>query len=213
MTYRTDLRTLDDLASDLPFHIDESDRVNEVFIRYASSRTRHDRRLLDLWTYCYVRRYFLVKFIREAAFRTSELEQVVERTYRKVERNRMSIDRTDRYAQWVSVVCRNTYYNFVTRRNPTLPLEMVDEPVVPPDEPDLDIETGALHVALSRAIDALPPFLQPTVRMRFVENLSYEEISRITGKRVPTVRSYIHKACRRFRSNPELKHWADLFLK
>lgn len=212
MSYKIELRSLDELASSLPFHIDEADRVNEVFIRYHAQRRPVDRRLLDLWTYCYVRRYFLIKFIRESAFRASELEQVVERTYRRVESGRLEIDNADRYAQWVSVVCRNTYFSFLSRRYPTTGLDRVDMPTEDGPEIDSHVEAGALHLALVGAIGRLPRHLQSPVRMRFIEHLSYEEISRITGKRVPTIRAYVHKACRRFRKDEGLHAWANKFL-
>ncbi|NNF04227.1 MAG: sigma-70 family RNA polymerase sigma factor [Rhodothermales bacterium] len=212
MSYRTELRTLDALASRLPFHIDESNRINEAYDRYASGGRRSDRLLIDIWTYCYIRRYFLIKFLKDGSFRSSELDQVVERTYRKVDRFRSQLDQRDRYAQWVSVVCRNTYMNFVTRRRYVVDLESVEHPAERPPDPDADVNAGAIHMALLNAIADLPEFLQTTARLRFVENLTYEEISRLTGKRVPTVRSYIHKICRRLRTDAQLRHWAGRVL-
>lgn len=212
MSYRTELRTLDSLASHLPFSLDETEQVNETYARYAAAPRPPDARLVDLWTYCYIRRYFLIKFIREPAFRSAELEQVVELAYRKVESRRHQLEQRNRYAQWVSVVCRNTFYNFVSRRRRIAPLDAVPDPTVDMPEIELDVDAGAVYLALSSAIDALPAFLQPTARMRYVENLSYEEIARIIGKRVPTVRAYIHKICARFRKDRELAAWADRYL-
>lgn len=212
MSYRTELRTLDTLASHLPFSLDETEQVNETYARYATAPCAPDARLVDLWTYCYIRRYFLIKFIRESAFRSAELEQVVERTYRKVENRRHQLEQQDRYAQWVSVVCRNTFYNFVSRRKRITALDNVPEPPVEMPEVELEVDAGAVFVALTSAIETLPNFLQATARMRFVENLSYEEIARIIGKRVPTVRAYIHKICSRFRKDRELSAWADRYL-
>ena len=83
------------------------------------------------------------------------------------------------------------------------------EPSAAPDLLDLDANSASIRLSLLNAIDALPEFLQSTARMKFVENLSYEEISRIIGKRVPTVRSYVHKICKRFRKDSALRSWAD----
>ncbi|PIQ60563.1 MAG: hypothetical protein COV99_10675 [Bacteroidetes bacterium CG12_big_fil_rev_8_21_14_0_65_60_17] len=212
MSYRTELRSLDTLAAHLPFSLDESERVNETYARYATKKRTPDAQMVDLWTYCYIRRYFLIKFIRSGGFRSSELEQVVESTYRKVDAARSQLKHNDRYAQWVSVVCRNAFYNFVSRRLRFAPLEDVAELEAPRADVELDVDSGALFVALAAAIDELPPFLQPTARMRYVENLSYEEIGRILGKRAPTIRSYIHKICQRFRRNRELALWAERYL-
>lgn len=212
MSYRTELRSLDSLASHLPFALDETERVNEAYCRYVAQPGPSDSRLVDLWTYCYIRRYFLIKFLRETAFRSSELEQVVERTYRKVESRRHQLEQLDKYAQWVSVICRNTYVNFVSRRRAVDSLESVPHPAVEMPEIELDVDAGAVFLALTAAIAQLPAFLQSTARMRYVENLSYEEIARITGKRVPTIRSYTHKICARFRKDSGLSAWADRYL-
>jgi RNA polymerase sigma factor (sigma-70 family) len=212
MSYRTELRTLDSLASRLPFHLDESGLVNDAYCRYVASGRRKDRLLVDIWTYCYIRRYFLIKFLKNGGFRSAELDQVVERTYRKVDRFRSQLDREDRYAQWVSVICRNTYMNFVTRRRYVVDIESVADPTERMQDPDADVDAAAVHLSLLNAIADLPDFLQTAARLRFVENLTYEEISRLIGKRVPTVRAYIHKICKRFRRNRELIHWADRVL-
>lgn len=187
----------------------ESHRVNEAFVAYMDRERLEDKQLVDLWTYCYVRRYFLIKFIRAARFRPSELDQIVEKTYRKVEQARPGITHHDRYAQWVSVICRNTFVNFVARRKSVTGLNHLD--VAQPDNSpgDLDVNGAALHASLVRAIEALPPFLRSTAHMRFIENLSNEEIGRIIGKRAATVRAYVHKICKRFRDDSELKAWAD----
>ena len=209
MSYKTELSSLEVLASSLPFRLDEAERVNDAFSSYMTNGQQKQKVTVDLWTYCFVRRYYLIKFLKEAAFRSSELDLLVEKTYQKVERSRGRIESYDRYAQWVSVVCRNTFINFVTRRRQVTGLDELHSDPKEVDTPfDIETDAAGLHVALQRAIAELPAFLQPTARMKFVENLSYEEISRIIGKRVPTVRSYIHKSCSRFRKNKRLKAWA-----
>jgi len=209
MSYQNELTSLESVAARLPFAIDESHLVNETFAAYMHGDRLEDKRLVDLWTYCYVRRYFLIKFIKETRFRASELDHLVERTYRKVERSRHAIKQHDRYAQWVSVVCRNTFINFVARRKQIIALkehhDIAEQPV---KMNDVEVNAAALHVSLLNAIAQLPAFLQATARMRFVENLSNEEIARIVGKRPATVRAYIHKICTRFRQDKDLKAWA-----
>jgi RNA polymerase sigma factor (sigma-70 family) len=210
MSYQNELTSLESVAARLPFAIDESHRVNETFAAYMHADRVEDKRLVDLWTYCYVRRYFLIKFIKQTRFRASELDHLVERTYRKVERSRHAIKQHDRYAQWVSVVCRNTFINFVARRKQVVALksqhDVAEEPV---KMDDVDVNAAALHASLLHAIVQLPPFRQATARMRFVENLSNEEIARIVGKRPATVRAYVHKICTRFRRDKGLKAWAE----
>ena len=211
MSLKIDLKSLYALASQLPFHLDDTSEVNEVYCSYRDRPHPSTSYLVDLWTYCYIRRYYLIKFISASGFRSAELDQVVERTYQKIERSRSQLERNDRYAQWVSVICRNTFVNFVTRRKYVTTLEADSNETI--DQPEMDIfeDSGALFLALSRAIEKLPVFLRSVARLRFVEDLSYDEISRLTGKSIPTVRSYVHKVCHRFRSDSGLIAFRDWY--
>ena len=112
---------------------------------------------------------------------------------------------------WVSVICRNTYVNFVTRRKFVTTLDEATDDLH--NSPDIGLaeDAGALYLALSKAIERLPAFLQSVARMRFVEDLSYEEISRMTGKSPPTIRAYVHKVCKRFREDPGLGAFRDWY--
>ena len=55
--------------------------------------TRQQKILIDLWTYCYVRKYFLIKFLRRGAFQASELDQLVEKTYQKISKLLIYLDK------------------------------------------------------------------------------------------------------------------------
>lgn len=211
MSLKIDLKSLDALASQLPFHLDDTSEVNEVYCSYQERPHPSTSYLVDLWTYCYIRRYYLIKFIGSSGFRSSDLDQVVEKTYQKVERSRSQLERNDRYAQWVSVICKNTYVNFVTRRKYVTTLETDSNVTIELDEMGTSEDAGALFLALSRAIEKLPVFLRSIARLRFVEELSYDEISRLTGKSIPTVRSYVHKVCYRFRSDSGLVAFRDWY--
>jgi len=222
MSYHLDLHSLDELALGLPFALDACADVNTAYSAHLRSPTTESAKLVDLWTYCFIRRYYLMKFIRENGFQSCELESVVEQTYRKVERGRKRLKQHNRYAQWVSVVCKNNFINFVTRRSHVITLDataMISDSdgdlfeLMPESEwVDPSVDAGMLYVALARAIEDLPQFLHHVARMRFVEQLSYEEIGRLTGHSLATVRAYIHKVCTRFRRDPglrEFKSWYE----
>lgn len=202
--HRSELLGIDRLARRLPFALDAVDEVGEVFARWMRTDRKRDRAPVDLWTYCYIRRYFLVRFAREPSFGVSELEEVVEKAFRRVEEGRLSLRSPERYARWTAVVCRRTYLNFVSRRRELTSVDRIAEPES--DEPSADIlhdRAGTMH-ALIAAVARLPSFLQPYARLRFVENLEYDEIAARTGRPVATVRAYAHKAVLRFRADSRL---------
>ena len=51
-------RSWEPVARHLPFSLDDVSAVNRTFVRWLDKRRRRDGRLIQLWTYCYVHRYF-----------------------------------------------------------------------------------------------------------------------------------------------------------
>jgi len=197
--HRPELLGIDRLAKRLPFPLDAVDAAGAVFARWRDSGRLRDQRTVDLWTYCYVRRYFLVRFAREPAFGVSELEDVVERAFRRIETGRSALREPERYARWVTVVCRRTYLNFVSRRTDLTPVDRIAEPEAAEPSPETVHDRAGTMAALVAAVGRLPGFLQTCARMRFVEGCDYDEIAVRTGRPVATVRAYTHKAVVRFR--------------
>ncbi|QXD13801.1 sigma-70 family RNA polymerase sigma factor [Rhodocaloribacter litoris] len=200
------LHAIQAVAAQLPFHLDDTERVNEVFRTWRTRETPETRRLVDVWTYCYTWRYFLMKFMQEPAYDTADFDVLVENAYRKIERHRGELDADNLYAQWVSVVCKNTFLNYVRRRRRKLPLDNLDDTRnVPPPSPD-SLDAGTVYLAVRHAIDRLPPALQEAARMRLLENATYEEMGNRLGKPLPTLRTYVNKAIKRLRKDPGLRH-------
>ena len=109
----SELRTVIDR---LPFSVDDTDAANESFRRWRDEEDPKAKRHADLWTYCYVCRYFLGKSARGTFDNPSDADELITRAYRKVQENRDGVRNAARYANWVSVVCKNTLLNY-TRRN------------------------------------------------------------------------------------------------
>lgn len=65
--------------------------------------------------------------------------------------------------------------------------------------PDLFAELRADHIALARAVRRLPEQWQQLILLRFVEELSFEEIGIILGKRSGACRLMQHRALARLR--------------
>ena len=61
----------------LPFHLDDTEQVNQAFARWRKSKTAGDKRLVDTWTYCYIYRYFLVKLASSTSTKTLTLDRLV----------------------------------------------------------------------------------------------------------------------------------------
>jgi len=196
--------SLDAVAASLPFHVDDVHAVNDTYCRWRTARKPTDQRVVQLWTYCFIRRYFLVKFVHETTYRASDLDELIDKTFRKVERSESQVKEPSRYASWVSVVCKNTFRNYLRRRRHAVSLEETSMPPLVAEMPTSYHDVGFAHQALDRAISRLPNYLQACVRLRFLEGLSYQEISDRTDQPLPNIRAYIYKAIRRLRDDDEL---------
>ena len=197
----TSFESLEGLVARLPFHLDDTASVNKCYVRWLDSPTRRDRLTIDLWTYCFIRRYFLIKFVQEAVIGPADFEELVDRTYRKVEQSAGQINRPERYASWVSVVCKNTFLNYIRDSRRAVSLDSSGGPQLVAETPQPFSDGGIVRQAVHEAIDRLPTYLQECVRLRFIEGLTYAEINDQTGYPLPRIRSYINKAVKRFRKD------------
>ncbi|HEX7071285.1 MAG TPA: hypothetical protein VF190_10780, partial [Rhodothermales bacterium] len=71
--------SLDRVAAELPFGMHETDLVNAAFEDWLRDGDSCRKRVVDLWTYCFVRRYVIIKFASDRSAPTADMEMVVER--------------------------------------------------------------------------------------------------------------------------------------
>lgn len=198
------MRSLDEVAAYLPFHVDDVDKANEAFLRWRSTGDAHDLRTVELWTYCYTRRYFIAKFLRDSAYGPTDLDTLVGKAFTRARDNFDRVNEPERFASWVSVICKNTFLNFIRRYREQFAL---DESRLASDTPFHHGEHDRMLArrAVEQAIDRLPPSLQEVARLRFLDDRPYEYISDATGRPVPSLRSYVNKAIVRLREDPALQ--------
>lgn len=202
MMTSSEYRAVDDVASYLPFDVLDIQQANDAFVHWRAAQTDEARHVVDLWTYCYVRRYFLAKFAQRNTRQAADLEMVISRAFRKATGRMQSVKNPDRYAHWVSVICRNTFINYLRSRRDHQPLP---EGGLAAPQPHRDYGDAALMAAaLEAAIGRLPEFLQEVAYLRLVEEVDYEEISRRVDKPLPILRSYVSKSLKRLRKDPAL---------
>lgn len=93
---------------------------------------------------------------------------------------------------WLYTISTNLAKNVVTRRREYPSESMPETPST--SRPEREVVTGEMSEQLQRAIAELPPDLRGPLVMREYENKSYEEIAELTGLRLNTVRTRIHRA-------------------
>lgn len=203
MALTSPFRSLAAVAEHLPFHINETEKVNAAFVRWRQHDDDEARYHVELWTYCFVRRYFLIKFTRDAIYSNpADMDALIEQAYASVQAHEAAVSDTARYASWVSVVCKNAFLNFRRSAQQAVSIDQDDAPQLQGDSLEALHDAGLLHEGLCEAVERLPEFLAEIARYRFVEHLSYQEIGALTGKDLPIVRSYVNKAVQRLRKDP-----------
>ncbi len=191
------LTYLQTITTHLPFHLDDMDAANALFVRWHAHHDPEDKVMVDIWTYCYIYRYFLMKCVEGE--RAVVMDQLVARAFKDVERGQQNVQQPHLYASWVSKLCKNTFINYlrIDRHYEALEEDLHDAPAAHAGPYDVAL----IKQSLAGAIETLPSFLRDIARMRFMENLSYDEIQAATGKDLPILRSYTSKAISQLRSN------------
>jgi len=192
----------------LPFTVDDTDAANEAFRRWINQRDPEAQRRMDMWTYCYVCRYFLAKSAGGNFDSASAPDELITRTYRKIQENREGVRDPDRYANWVSVVCKNTFLNHTRRQRASSSTDDEEGPTLRAETSHIP-EKGFVREALFEAIERLPDYLKEPARLYFLEDWEFDEISDEIGKAVPTVRTYKHKAVKQLREDERLREYVD----
>ena len=197
------------VASSLPFDLNDTDAINVLYREWRNVNSSANARLLDIWTYCFVRRYFIRKFMNRAGIQSADVDMIIEKCLQKIQRHKNNIHSPDRYAHWVSVVCKNTFLNAL--RNPYKQVEMEwDGYATEAYATGRVCEASSTYQVVEVAINQLPVFLRDVARMRLLDGRSYDEISFRTGRALPIVRSYAHKAVKRLRRNPAVAELGEL---
>ena len=152
--------------------------------REALSRlaARYDARLLF-----YLRRLLGPSWEADAEDLRQEIWLIVLRKLR-------SLDAPAAFRTWLYRVARHRAISFLRRRRAEVSLDAFEQPATPVVE-DAELTFTADEArAVYLALDRLSPSHREVLTLRFLGDLSYEQIATVLGCRVGTVRSRIHYA-------------------
>jgi len=133
-------------------------------------------------------RYFLRRILGAA----DRIDDVLQDVWLQVFRGLPGLADAGAFRTWVYRIARDRAYREFRRRSPPVQLrEDADLALEPDGRDEFPAESiEQVHVALERLIREHREVLV----LRFLEGMSYEEIARVTGCPVGTVRSRIHYA-------------------
>jgi RNA polymerase sigma factor (sigma-70 family) len=202
-------RSIDAVAAHLPFHLYETREVSRFYRQWVERDDADAGYIVDLWTYCYLRSYFLAKVVGSHSLGPADLEEMIDLAWRQVDAKRTEVRDADRYPSWVSTVCRNAFLNYLrTHQQAAVPIDSLDLESEN-SNPEADLDGGLLLDALDRAICRLPGTLRHVARLWYLEEYSFDDICRKTGKSTPIIRSYLSRSSARLRRDPLLLGLAE----
>jgi len=207
MSSRSILVSIDAVSTSLPFGVDDYAEVNKTYRRWVEHRKVNDHRLIEVWTYCFVQRFFALQFMRSPEWTRSDADRLVDITLQRLRASSYQLRNPDRYTSWVASSCRNAYLTYVRGRR----LDGLDDPDILVSEPDISnrYDVAAMYGVLELGIRRLPVFLRATARLRLVEGKPYGEISTRTGQSIPTLRAYVNRALETLRRDPQVRRVFD----
>ncbi|MDX2038319.1 MAG: sigma-70 family RNA polymerase sigma factor [Isosphaeraceae bacterium] len=130
-----------------------------------------------------------------------EARDVVQETFlRLCKQTRSEIE--PRLAEWLFTVCRNRALDVLRKesRMSRLTDEQVETRAGDAPSPDALAERHELSAKVVELLDGLPPNQRDTIRLKFQNGFSYQEISRITGHSVSNVGYLIHVGMKSLRA-------------
>lgn len=139
-------------------------------------------------------------FIRQLVNNADLADELFQDTWLKVIRRIHTLANPEKFAVWLYRIARNRVYEEFRRRKQTVELDEAMEAPDNPQEEALSFEDAA---KLHRCLGELKPLQKEVLLLRFLEEMSYEEIAEVLVCHIGTVRSRIHHAKQTLRKKLE----------
>lgn len=135
----------------------------------------------------------VLRMIGNMVYDRHQSEDIAQEVFLAAYRHLASFDRArSRFSSWLFTIARNRSLNALKARR----LALADGDTMPTavGDPETAAVEREYEAALDRALAALPQDQRAAFVMAEIEALSYEDIARIEGVRVGTVKSRINRA-------------------
>jgi RNA polymerase sigma-70 factor (ECF subfamily) len=172
----------------------------------------------DIYAYeLIVKRYKdqLLNFVYRFLSNQEEAEDVVQETFLRVYRNRHAYKRVAKFSTWIYTIAGNLARTELRRRHRRRIFSLShigvdDKDYEISDEffsPETHVNTVLKEEIIQKEINKLSPKFREVIILRDIQELSYEEISKIMRVPIGTVKSRVNRA--RLRLQSRLKHLLD----
>ena len=154
----------------------------------------------------------LVRYLVYVLGRRDEVDDLVQETWLRVMERGRSYDGRSRFEPWLFTVARHLTIDYLRRRR-EISLDSEDEGkpgAMPPVSSALSPFALAARTEdaerLAGALQGLQPIYREALVLRFMEDMSLQEMSAVVGAPVATVAARVYRGLAALRSQMEEKH-------
>lgn len=115
---------------------------------------------------------------------------------------------------WLMRIAIREAHHRGRRRRAMMPLAPESEtagtsrPMETSSDPAVILEADERQRWLQAAVDSLPDHYREAVRLRYLDDLSYDEIAAVTGRPRATIRTHLHRGLLRLREQLTTEPWS-----
>lgn len=152
-------------------------------------------------------------------YQAQEAEDIVQETFLRVYANLHRYDETQKFSTWIFRIATNLCIDRIRKRkaNFSLDAELSDGEgsdwysMLPGDEPTPEsrLMLTETQEQIRSAIDGLPEKYRAIVILRYLHDLSLQEIGEIMGMPVTTIKTRVHRGREALRNKLELSDFVE----
>lgn len=125
----------------------------------------------------------------------SDADDLLQETFIKVYIHLDRYSAAYTFGQWVYTIARNTFVDFVRRRQEDVPIdERFAAPAASQPTPEERVIRMQQRRQIERCMAGLPPRYRQLIELRFFDECTYEEIAERLALPMGTVKTQIHRA-------------------
>jgi len=130
-------------------------------------------------------------FISRLSANPETAEDIFQDTWLTVIRRIHSLKKTDAFSTWLYRIARNKVYQQFRRKRK---LSELNENIAVPNDTENDVFSTEDAAKIHRYLKELLPEYKEVLMLRFLEQMSYAQISQVINRSLGTVKSRIHYA-------------------
>jgi RNA polymerase sigma-70 factor (ECF subfamily) len=139
-------------------------------------------------------------YIQRTGGNRDDADDLIQETFLKVYLNLEKYNPTYTFGQWIFTIARNTFIDFIRKKQENLSIDNVQKghsPISPPSPlptPEESIIISQQSIQLDNYMDKMKPRYRKMIELRFFKDYSYEEIAEELQIPIGTVKTQLHRA-------------------